>query len=97
MIEDLVDAVEGVFFVDEGVEEDAEGPDVLFFAAVGVSCKDFGGGVIYGGGGVNIGMGRRLFGKGRERKRGQGKDGERERERRDAYRLSLRKHQRDRF
>ena len=46
MIEDLVDAVEWVFFVDEGVEEDAEGPDVLLFAAVGFPLEDFGGCVI---------------------------------------------------
>ena len=41
-IQDLVDAVEGVFLVDERVEEDAEGPDVLFFAAVGFALEDFG-------------------------------------------------------
>lgn len=35
VVHDLVDAVEGVLFVHDGVEEDAEGPDVLFFAAVG--------------------------------------------------------------
>ena len=46
MVHDLVDAVEGVFFVDEGVEEDAEGPDVLLFAAVGFALEDFGGGVV---------------------------------------------------
>lgn len=48
MIHDLVNAVEGVFLVDEGVEQDAEGPDVLFFAAVGFALEDFGGGVICG-------------------------------------------------
>lgn len=42
MIEDFVDAVEGVFLVDEGVEEDAEGPDVLLLAAVGFALQDFG-------------------------------------------------------
>jgi hypothetical protein len=34
-IHDLVNAVEGVFFVDDRVQEDAESPDVLLFAAVG--------------------------------------------------------------
>ena len=34
MVQDLVDAVEGVFLVDEGVEEDSQRPDVLFFASV---------------------------------------------------------------
>ncbi len=52
VVEDLVDAVEGVFFVDEGVEEDSEGPDVLFFAAVGFPLEDFGGGVVWKGRGV---------------------------------------------
>lgn len=33
-VHDLVDTVEGVFFVDYRIQEDAEGPDVLFFAAV---------------------------------------------------------------
>ena len=46
VIQDLVDAVKGVFFVDERVEEDAEGPDVLFLAAVGFALEDFGRGVI---------------------------------------------------
>lgn len=46
MVHDLVDAVKGVFLVDEGIEEDAEGPDVLFFAAVGAALEDFGGGVV---------------------------------------------------
>lgn len=35
MVHDLVDAVKGVFLVDNGVEKDAKGPDVLFLAAVG--------------------------------------------------------------
>ena len=46
MVHDLVDAVKGVFLVDEGIEQDAEGPDVLFFAAVGAALEDFGGGVV---------------------------------------------------
>lgn len=42
MVQYFVDAVEGVFLVDERVEEDAEGPNVLFFAAVGFALEDFG-------------------------------------------------------
>ena len=42
MIQYFVDTVEGIFLVDERVEEDAEGPDVLFFAAVGFALEDFG-------------------------------------------------------
>jgi len=49
MIEDLVDIVEWVFLVDDGVQQDPEGPDVLLFPAVGFSLEDFGGGVIYKG------------------------------------------------
>jgi 5-methylcytosine-specific restriction endonuclease McrBC regulatory subunit McrC len=45
-VHDLVDAVEGVLLVDDGVQQDAQGPDVLLFAAVGLTCEDFGGGVI---------------------------------------------------
>jgi len=37
MIHDLVNGIEGVFFVYDGVKEDAKGPDVLFFTAVGFS------------------------------------------------------------
>jgi hypothetical protein len=46
MVHDLVDAVEGVFLVYDCVEQDAEGPDVLLFAAVGGPGEDFRGGVI---------------------------------------------------
>lgn len=46
MVHDLVDTVEGVFFVDDSVEQDAEGPDILFFATVGTASEDFGGCVI---------------------------------------------------
>lgn len=47
MVEDLVDVVEWVLLVDDGVEEDAQGPDVLLFAAVGLALQDLGGGVVY--------------------------------------------------
>ena len=46
VVQYLIDAVKGVFFVDERVEEDAEGPNVLFFAAVGFTLEDLGCGVI---------------------------------------------------
>lgn len=46
-VHNLVDAVEGVLLVDYGVEEDAESPDVLFLAAVGLAGENFGGGVIW--------------------------------------------------
>lgn len=41
-IHNLVNAIEGIFLVDDGVEEDTKGPDVLFFAVIGLCCKDFG-------------------------------------------------------
>ena len=48
VVEDLIDAVEGVFFVDESIEQDSESPYVLLFAAVGFALEDFWGCVIYG-------------------------------------------------
>lgn len=47
MVEDLVDIVERIFFVDDGVEEDTQSPDILFLATVGFTLEDFGGGIIY--------------------------------------------------
>lgn len=46
MIHDFVNRVEGVLLVDNSVEQDSKGPDVLFFAAVGFAGEDFGGGII---------------------------------------------------
>jgi hypothetical protein len=46
MVHDLVNGIEGVFFVDDGVEQDTKGPDILFFTAIGFSPKNFGGGVV---------------------------------------------------
>lgn len=46
-VHDLVDAVERVLFIDDRVEQDAKRPDVLLFAAVRFSSKDFGGCVIW--------------------------------------------------
>lgn len=45
-IHNLVNAVERVLLVDDGVEEDTESPDVLLLATVGLAGEDFGGGVI---------------------------------------------------
>lgn len=42
MVHDLVNAVEGVLLVEDGVEQDTEGPDVLFEAVVGRAGEDFG-------------------------------------------------------
>ena len=47
VVEDLVDAVKGVLLVDERVEEDAEGPDVLLLAAVRLALQDLGGRVVW--------------------------------------------------
>lgn len=46
MVEDFVDVVEWVFFVDNRIEQNAKGPDILFFAPVGLALQDFGGGVV---------------------------------------------------
>lgn len=46
VIDNLVDVVKRVFLVHERVEQDAQGPDVLLFAAVGFALQDFGGCVI---------------------------------------------------
>jgi hypothetical protein len=40
MIHDLVDVVERVLLVDDGVEQNSKGPYVLFLSAVGSSLKD---------------------------------------------------------
>jgi hypothetical protein len=34
VVEDLIDVVEGVLFVDNCVKEDPQGPDVLFLASI---------------------------------------------------------------
>lgn len=47
VIHNLIYAIEGVLLVDDCVEEDAEGPDVLLLAAVGFASEDFGRGVIW--------------------------------------------------
>ena len=47
MVHNLVNAVKGVLFVNDGIEEDTKSPDVLLFAAVGLAGENFGGSVIY--------------------------------------------------
>ena len=59
MIHDLVDTVEGILLVDEGVKEDAQGPDILFLAAIGFSLEDFGGCVICSSGQSLVGIRRK--------------------------------------
>ena len=48
-VHDLVDAVEWVLLVDDGVEENAQRPYVLFLAAVRLATEDFWGGVVWDG------------------------------------------------
>lgn len=43
----LVDAVERVLLIDNGVQQDTESPHILFFAAIRVAGKDLGCCVIY--------------------------------------------------
>jgi hypothetical protein len=45
-VHDLVDAVEWILLVDDGVQQDTECPYVLLFAAVRLAGENFGGGVI---------------------------------------------------
>jgi hypothetical protein len=46
VVEDFVDVVEGVLLVDNGIQENAQGPDVLFLASVRPALENFGGGVV---------------------------------------------------
>ena len=46
VVQDFVDTVEGILLVHDRVEEDAEGPYVLLFAAVRLALEDFRGCVI---------------------------------------------------
>ena len=47
MVQNLINTVEGVFLINDGIEKNAEGPDVLLLATVGLAGENFGGGVIY--------------------------------------------------
>ena len=46
VVHDLVDGVEGILFIDDCVEEDAECPDVLLLATIRQTTENFGRGVI---------------------------------------------------
>lgn len=41
-IHNLVNAVKGILLVDDGIEEDTEGPDILFLATVWLASKHLG-------------------------------------------------------
>jgi hypothetical protein len=41
MVKDLVDVIERVLFVNDGVKQDSEGPNILFFTAVGFTLENF--------------------------------------------------------
>lgn len=41
VVENLIDVVERVLFVDDGVEQNSKGPHILFFAAVRFALKNF--------------------------------------------------------
>jgi len=47
MVHNLIDTVEGILLVEDSVQEDAERPDVLSRAGVGVTGEDFGSSIIY--------------------------------------------------
>lgn len=45
-VHDFVNAVKGILLVDDCVQENAEGPDILLLAAIWLSCEDFWCGVV---------------------------------------------------
>jgi hypothetical protein len=47
VIQDFVDVVEWVLLVNNRIQQDTQGPDILFLAAVGFALEDLGGRVIY--------------------------------------------------
>lgn len=46
VVHNLVDAIKGILLVDDGIQEDAQRPHVLRFAAIGLPSQDFGGSVV---------------------------------------------------
>ena len=46
MVENLVDVIKRILFVDDGVEEDAQGPNVLLLASIGFALKNLRGSVV---------------------------------------------------
>jgi hypothetical protein len=47
VVHDLIDGVEWVFLVDDGIDQDAESPYVLLLATIRVTRKDLRRGVVY--------------------------------------------------
>lgn len=47
VVHDLVNAIERILLVDDGVQQNAERPYILLFATIGAACEDFGGGVVW--------------------------------------------------
>ena len=58
MVQNLIDTVKWVFFVDKRVEKYAKRPDVLLLAAVGFALQNFGGCVVCCVAEVSRGYGR---------------------------------------
>jgi hypothetical protein len=48
VVHDLVYAVERILFVDDGIEQNAEGPNILLFPTVGSAGEYFWGSVVCG-------------------------------------------------
>jgi hypothetical protein len=46
MVQDLIDVVEWVLFVDDGVEKDTERPNILLLASVRLALQYFRGGIV---------------------------------------------------
>lgn len=49
VVENFVDVVEWILLIDDGIEQNAQSPDVLLFAAVRFALKDFRCRIIYNG------------------------------------------------
>lgn len=47
VIHDFVNAVEWVLLIDNGIQKDAKGPNILLLAAVRMASENFRGGVVY--------------------------------------------------
>jgi len=59
VVHNFVNAIKGIFLVDDGVEQDTEGPDVLFLTTVRFAGEDLGSCVVCGaprGRGVRLGI-----------------------------------------
>lgn len=46
-VHDFIDAVERVLFVNDGVQEDAQCPDILFLASIRSTSQHFGSSIIF--------------------------------------------------